>query len=213
MLGKDFQRYWAGSEDKSAWEGLKGAFKSKEPLKYRIVQARYRLGSMINRLDVHISRLQERDRTLFERVVSAQMAKDTSRATMYANEVAEIRKMSKQLIMTQIALEQVQLRLETVSEVSEVFVNLIPIVGVVNELKTALKGVMPEISLELSSLSEDLQTVVIEAGDFAGGYSYTSAASPEARKILDEASTIAEQRMKEKFPDLPVNALAQRLKP
>ncbi|QKQ99747.1 hypothetical protein GWK48_04500 [Metallosphaera tengchongensis] len=210
MLGKDFQKYWAGSEDRDTFGGLKGAFKSKEPLKYKIVQARYRLGSMINRLDVYISRLQERDRTLFERVVSAQMAKDTNRAAMYANEVAEIRKMSKQLITTQIALEQVQLRLETVGELGEVFVNLIPVVGVISELRSVLKGVMPEISIELSGLAEDLQGVVIEAGDFTGGYSYTGAASPEARRILDEASAIAEQRMKEKFPDLPVNALAQR---
>jgi len=138
------------------------------------------------------------------------MAKDTARASMYANEVAEIRKMSKQLIMTQIALEQVQLRMETVSELGEVFANLVPVVGVITELKNVLKGVMPELSIELAGLSEDLQEVVIEAGDFTGGYSYTGAATPEARKILEEASAIAEQRMKEKFPDLPVNAMAQR---
>jgi len=210
MLGKDFQKYWAGSEEKNVWGSFKGAFKSREPLKYRLVQAHYKLGSMISRLDVHIARLQERDRTLFERVVAAQMAKDTTRASMYANEVAEIRKMSKQLIMTQIALEQVQLRMETVSELGEVFANLVPVVGVITELKNVLKGVMPELSIELAGLSEDLQEVVIEAGDFTGGYSYTSAATPEARKILEEASAIAEQRMKEKFPDLPVNAMAQR---
>jgi len=28
--------------------------------------------------------------------------------------------------------------------------------------------------------------------------------SPEARKILEEAKIVAEQRMKEKFPELPV---------
>ncbi|AWR94580.1 cell division protein CdvB1/B2 [Acidianus brierleyi] len=210
MLGKDFQKYWAGSEDKDMWKSFKGAFKSKEPLKYRIVQAHYQLSSMVSRLDAYIGRMQERDRTLFERVVEAQMSKDTARAAMYANEVAEIRKISRQLLTTQIALEQVELRLETVSEIGDVFVNLVPVVGVINELKGVLRGVMPELSVELGELGEGLQEVVVEAGDFTGSYSYASAPTAEARKILDEASTIAEQKMKEKFPDLPAATLTQK---
>jgi len=75
--------------------------------------AHYKLRTTLSRLDVYIGRLQERDRRLFERVVEGYMSKDTARAAMYANEVAEIRKVVRQLIATQIALEQVELRLET----------------------------------------------------------------------------------------------------
>ncbi|AWR97449.1 hypothetical protein DFR86_07735 [Acidianus sulfidivorans JP7] len=207
MLGKDFQKYWDNnSSDKSIFSGIKGAFKSKEPLRYRIVQAHYQISAMISRLDAYISRLQERDRTLFERVVEAQMSKDTARAAMYANEVAEIRKISRQLLTTQIALEQVELRLETVSELGDVFVNLVPVVGVINELKSTLKGVMPELSIEMGEIGEGLQEVVVEAGDFTGAYSYSAAPTGEARKILEEASAVAEQKMKEKFPDLPLSS-------
>lgn len=131
------------------------------------------------------------------------MAKDNARASMYANEIAEIRKMTKQIMGVQIALEQVQLRLETVTEVADVFNNLIPVIGVVRELKNAIKGVMPEISMELAEVEEGLQEVIIEAGDFTGTSVEQAATSPEARKILQEASMIAEQRMKENFPDLP----------
>ncbi|NON61940.1 Snf7 family protein, partial [Acidianus sp. RZ1] len=145
-------------------------------------------------------------RTLFERVVEAQMSKDTARAVMYANEIAELRKVGKQLLATQIALEQVELRLETVSELGDVFTNLIPVVGVVNELKSTLRGIMPELSIEMGELGEGLQEVVMAAGDFTGGYSGMTSPTPEARKILDEASAIAEQKMKEKFPDLPITA-------
>lgn len=126
MLGKDFQRYWAGSDEPSLGERVRGAFKNKEPLKYRLVHAQYKLKTMIGRLETQISRMQERDRVLFERVVEAQMSKDSQRASIYANEVAELRKMSKQLLVTQIALEQVQLRLETIGEFADVFVGLGP---------------------------------------------------------------------------------------
>ncbi len=200
MLGKDFQKIWGEKEEKYKFKG------SKEPLKYRLVQAHYKISSMISRLDAYISRMQERDKVLFERVVEAQMAKDTQRAAMYANEVAEIRKISKQLLTTQIALEQVELRLETVSELGDIFVNLIPVIGVVNELKSTLRGIMPEVSIELADLGEGLQEIVTESGEFTGLSTYSAASSPEARKILEEASIVAEQRMKEKFPELPAGS-------
>jgi len=80
---------------------------------------------------------------------------------------------------------------------------------VVKELKSAMKGVMPEIGLELAELEETLQGVVIEAGEFTGASVEYAVTSPEARKILDEAAALAQQRMKEKFPDLPTFAAAQ----
>ncbi|MCY0860029.1 MAG: Snf7 family protein, partial [Sulfolobaceae archaeon] len=137
------------------------------------------------------------------RVVEAQMSKDSARAAMYANEIAEIRKITKQLIATQIALEQVSLRLETIGELGDVFANLGPVVGVINELKGVLKGVMPELSIELSDVGDSLQEVLMEAGEFTGSPYVGVPSSPEARKILEEASAIAEQKMKEAFPELP----------
>ena len=205
MLGKDFQKMWAGNEKVKVP-------KSKDPLKMRLIQAQYKVRSMISRLDAYIARMQERDKTLFERVVEAQMSKDYTRAAMYANEVAEIRKITKQLLTTQIALEQVSLRLETITELGDVYVNLIPVMGVINELKTALKGVMPELSIELAELGDGLQEVVIEAGEFSGVGSVGVASSPEAKKILEEAAMIAEQKMKEQFPELPSSSIVQNQK-
>ncbi|MUM63924.1 hypothetical protein D1867_01380 [Acidianus infernus] len=200
---EEFVKGWNGKQEPSLADKIKGAFKSKEPLRYKLIMAQYKLRTTLSRLDVYISKMQERDRTLFERVVEAQMNKDEARAAMYANEIAEIRKVSKQLITTQIALEQVELRLETVTELGDVFTNLIPVVGVIKELRESMKGMMPELGLELEEIEEGLQEVVIEAGDFTGGNIDYVASNPEAKKILQEASVIAEQRMKENFPELP----------
>lgn len=208
----DFIKNWNGKQEPTLAEKLKTAFKPQQPLRYKLVMANYRLKTTISRLDVYISKLQERDRSLFEKVVEAQMSKDNMRAAMYANEIAEIRKITKQLLATQIALEQVQLRLETVTELGDVFNSLVPVVGVIRELRYAMKGVMPELSVELADLEEGLQEIVIEAGEFSGtGVDFTST-SPEARKILEEATMVAEQRMKEKFPSLPsfVTSVAQK---
>jgi division protein CdvB (Snf7/Vps24/ESCRT-III family) len=63
---------------------------------------------------------------------------------------------------------------------------------------------MPEMSLELQEIEEGLRDVVISAGEALGTPIGDIYASPEARKILEEAKIVAEQRMKEKFPELPV---------
>jgi division protein CdvB (Snf7/Vps24/ESCRT-III family) len=200
---EEFIKNWSGKQEPSITEKIKSVFTSQKPLRYRLVMAHYKLKTTISRLEVYISKLQERDKTLFERVVEAHMNKDTMRASMYANEIAEIRKITKQLLVTQIALEQVDLRLETITELGDVFTSLVPVIGVIKELRAAMRGVMPELSLELAELEEGLQEVVIEAGEFTGSRIDFSATTPEARKILEEAAIIAEQRMKEKFPELP----------
>ena len=196
------EKEWAGS-DKTLGSTIKKVFTPKIPVKRRIITAIYKIRSMISKLDVFIERLKERDRMLFERVVEALTVKDETRAKMYAGEVAQIRKIIKQLTITQVALEQISLRLETIHVFGDVIAGLVPVIGVVKELKGILKGILPEMSLELAEVEEVLRDLVIEVGEVTGVSVGDLYASPEARKILEEAKVIAEQRMKEKFPELP----------
>ncbi len=199
---KGFEKVWQGNQDTLGVK-LKRAIGREKPLRYRMAMASYKIRAMVSRIEVFIERMKERDKVLFERVVDALMVKDTARATMYANEIVELRKVVKQLLTIQIALEQVVLRLETVQEIGDVMVALGPVVGLVRELRSALKGLLPEIGIELAEVEEILKDTVLEAGEVLGGGGYEVVASPEARKILQEAQIIAEQRMKEKFPELP----------
>ncbi len=209
MSLKDFEKRWAGGP--TVGEKLREIFTKKAPIKQSLVLANYKIRAMVSRLEVFIERLRERDRMLFERVVDAITQGDETRAVMYANEIAEIRKLVKQLTVTQVALEQVALRIETVLTMGDVMSGLAPVVGVIKELKNMLRGVMPEMSLELSEVEEGLRDVVLATGEALGvGVGPDIYASPEARKILEEARIVAEQRMKEKFPELPVLSSVQQ---
>lgn len=199
---KGFEKIWQGNQDSVATK-IKRSIGKEKPLRYRMAMASYKIRAMVSRIEVFIERMKERDRVLFERVVDALLVKDTARATMYANEVAELRKVVKQLLTVQIALEQVVLRLETVQEIGDVMVALGPVVGIVRELRSALRGLLPEIGVELAEVEDMLKETVLEAGEMLGGGGYDLIASPDARKILQEAQVVAEQKMKEKFPELP----------
>ncbi len=206
----DIARRWEGGE--SVGEKFRKTFAKREPIKYKLLMSNYRIKALASKIGVQLERMKERDRVLFERVVDALISKDTTRATMLANEIAEIRKAVKQLTVVQIALEQISMRIETVVLMGEAFVQLAPIVGVVKELRGLVKGIMPEFSYEMIELEESLREVVTESGEGLGvGFTETTYSSPEARKILEEARIVAEQRMKESFPELPsVSAVESR---
>src|SRR6266436_7564993 len=174
-----------------------------EPLKEKISQCVYKLKVQQNRLEGANLKTQQHDKSLFDKCVQAQMSHDTARSTMYANEIAEIRKMAKITLRSELALEQVGLRLETIQEFGDVAATMGPIAGVVAAIKNQVQGVIPQVGYELGEISESLNSVVMEVGE-ATGQSYDFEASGvEAQKILSEANSIAETRMREKFPELP----------
>jgi len=204
MSGLDkFGKTWQGKEGPSFVEKARELLRGREPLKYKLINVSYKLKSLESRLDLYINKMQDRDRVLFEKVVEAQINKDEMRAAMYAGEVAEIRKIVKQLIATRIALEHVQLRIETAVIAGEVGTSLAPVVSVVSELKNVMKSVMPTLSIELREIEDILEETMLGMGNVVESHLSYQVASEEARKILKEAAVVAEQRMKETFPELP----------
>jgi len=190
------------------WEGGEGflphiSLRRQAPLKERINAILYRLQFQSERLKQTANRLQARDKELFDKCVAAYLSKDVDRASIYANECAEVRRMAKVLLRSQLALEQVVLRLQTVEDLGEAALQMALVARVVRDVKSSIAGVMPEVAFNLSQIDESLNSLMVETGE-ATGISVTSITpSEEAQKILSEASLLAEQQMKEKFPELP----------
>jgi len=194
---------WDRGQKTPLFSNLTDRMHRQEPLKERINQVIYKLKVNQNRLEGANLKTQQHDKALFDKCVQAQMSKDSARATMYANEISEIRKMAKVTLRSELALEQVVLRLETIEEFGDVAALMGPVAGVVHSIKDQISGVIPQVGYELGEISETLSGVVMEVGE-ATGQSYDMETSGvEAQKILGEANTIAETRMRERFPELP----------
>ncbi len=202
MSFKGFETEWKG-KDATVGETIKKILRREKPLRMKLFTAKYRLGTMVRKLDVYIERLKHRDAQMFQKVVDAIIAKDQARATLYANEVAEIRKIAKTLMTLQIALEQIQMRVETAILTGDIITSLTPVIGAVKEVGAIMKKVMPTLGIELDEIQEILQESVTEVAEIAGYGSIALPSSPEAAKILEEAKAVAEQRMREAFPELP----------
>jgi len=114
-------------------------------LKERIAQALFRLGSQKEKLEHMSARLQQRDKEMFQRCIGAQLSKDTAHAALYANECAEIRKMAHLTLSSELALERVILRMQTVEEFGDIMAQIAPVIGVVRETRGRIAGVIPEV--------------------------------------------------------------------
>jgi len=111
--------------------------------------------------------------------------------------------MSKLIMNAKLALEQITLRLRTVSELGDVVSTLGPAVGVLRSVRAGLVSVFPEAENELGEIGNMLSGIMIEAGQGSGMTLNFDTVNEDASKILTEAATVAEQKIKDKFPDLP----------
>jgi len=199
---------WEREPKEPLREKISGMIGHRTPLKEKIAMCLYRLKTQKTKIAESSARMQQRDRDYFNKCVAAQMAKDSARAAMYANECAEVRKMAKTTLRCELALEQITLRLETVEEFGDLAVTMGPVVGVVQAIKSQIQGIMPQVSYELGMIGETLNGMVVEVGEATGAGYDISTSGEEAQRIITEANTIAEQRMKERFPELPTAAPA-----
>lgn len=195
-------------ERQSITKRLKEAV-SPTPLRYKISTALSTMRVQQRKIENTSRHLEQRDRMLREKCIAAIQAKDNSLASMYANECAEIRKIVKITLHSELALEQVSLRLETVKEFGDIAYTMGSVSGVVGLLKDNLRNVIPEVSLKLGEIHDSLEDMVVEVGEATEQTVDTEAASSEAQRILTEANIIAEQKMKEKFPELPATATSE----
>jgi len=147
--------------------------------------------------------MDERDKSIFNRVVDAYEKHDTTRAHIFANELAEIRKMESMILQARLALDQIVLRLKTVTELGDIAVTLAPVIGVLQSIKHSMGGISPEATNEFTAIGDLLSGIVLDAGVISGSTINFDTVNEDSQKIIVEAAAVAEQRMKTRFPEIP----------
>ena len=200
-----FAGKWEKQQNQNLGSKLKDSVRNPGPMKPRLDLAVRQIQVQIAKLDSTSTKLRERDNSIFNKVVGSLQKHDTQHASVFANELAEIRKMNKMVTQAKLALEQIVLRLNTITELGDIVVTLTPAMAVIRGVKQGLTGVLPEAESEIGEISGLLSSILVDAGT-VGGYSLNfEAANEDAEKIMAEASAVAEQRMKERFPEIPAN--------
>ena len=203
-MSERFAKKWEERRDEQPLtERVKEAVRPPGPLKPRLDMAVRRIELQVQKLDQASERFSQRDKSIFARIVDSYTKHDMARANVFANELAEIRKMEKMIMHARLALEQIMLRLRTVSELGDVVSTLGPAVGVLRAVKSGMANIFPEAERELGQIGNLLSGIIVDAGQSTGTTINFETANEDAQKILTEAAAVAEQKVKEKFPELP----------
>jgi division protein CdvB (Snf7/Vps24/ESCRT-III family) len=188
---------------------LRGTARTPTPLKSQIEEANRQIRLLISQLDSTVNKIKQRDSTIFSNVVSSLAKHDMQHAAVYANELSEVRRMGKMVTQAQLAMEQISLRLGTINDLGEIASTLAPAVSVIKNMKEGLRMALPEADKEIGEISGLLSSVLVDASTTGGISLNFDAANEDAQKVLEEAASVAEQRMKESFPEIPMGVISQ----
>ena len=170
------------------------------PLRNRVETTQRAMQTLISRLDQKQSRLKSHDTALFDKVVEATQKHDKNRAAAFANELAELRKITSSVTQMKLVLEQINLRMGTVQDFGDIVTSITPIVSVIKGMRNSMSGILPEASSEMSEIGEMMNGLIADAGQFGGSSPLIESSSAETNSILAEAAAVAEVNNEEKFP-------------
>ena len=203
-MSERFAKKWESTKKSTSFaDSLRGTVKPQQPLKPQLDFAIKKLDMQISRLDQANERFTQKDKSLFAKLVDAYAKHDTARANIYANELAEVRKMARLTMNARLALDQVSLRIKTVSEFGDIVSTLGPAIGVLRSVGVGMCGVLPEAENEMGEIGNLLSGLMFDAGTTCGSSLNFNNVNEDAAKILDEAAVVAEQKVSANFPDLP----------
>jgi division protein CdvB (Snf7/Vps24/ESCRT-III family) len=211
MVFGDGKKWNNNAQSESIRDKLREVTQSQTPLKPRIEEAQRKLQIQISKLDAISSKMQEKDKVIFNRIVNAMQNHDSHYAKVLSGELSQIRRTNKMVNSAKLAFEQIQLRLNTMTELGDVVVTLSPAMSVIKGIQSGLKTMLPEADQSFGQISELLGGIMSGSSQIPtteiGSRDLTF--SEEAVKIM-KASAIVEEDTRDKFPDLPLSSPVDR---
>jgi division protein CdvB (Snf7/Vps24/ESCRT-III family) len=199
-----FSSNWVKDNKPTMSEKIKQNIGQQQPLKPRIELAKKKIQAQNQKLETILEKLRGKERSLFNQVVFALQKHDAQQGKMISNEIAQVRKTIKMISQLKIALEQIQLRFESTIDLGDVMVAIGPAMGAVTKVRSGLGGVMPEVDRELGEINGVFTDIMMSAGSLGNTSFAFDASGEEVDGILAEAGAVAEQRMTDSFPDVPI---------
>jgi len=211
MVFGDSKKWNNNVQSESIRDKLREAAQSQTPLKPRIEEAQKKLQIQISKLDSISFKLQEKDKVIFNRIVNAMQNHDSHYGKLLSGELSQIRKTNKMVNSAKLAFEQIQLRLNTMTELGDVVVTLSPAMSVIKGIQGGLKTMLPEADQSFGQISELLGGIMSGSSQMASSSEMVGAGvssislDEEAVDIMQEASAIVEENTRGKFPDLQLS--------
>ncbi|MGA1975422.1 MAG: hypothetical protein ABSG92_07275 [Conexivisphaerales archaeon] len=168
---------------------------------------RGKISDAIRRLELHRRevetlrhRLEERRVKLFEIIVSSVQKQERERASVYANEHVEVKKIIRVLVTCELALTQVILRLESIRDIGDAMTEMGHAFKVIKGVGTVLNGLSADVMNVQEDIQNTLNDTMAELGQVAPNLNIDVNTS-SGEEIVEEAMKFLENEIES--ADLP----------
>ena len=181
--------------------------KPESTLKNKIDDAGKKMEQQILRLEQAHNKLKHNHEHIFKKIVEAKLTRNESKARTYAVELKEIRKVRDKIGGAKLAMEQIKLRLSTVSELGDIVVTLSPCMSLIKGLAPSISALMPQMHSSMENLTSTLGDMITDSSLSEESITPTNQGNEEAEAILKEAQDVLEGRTLSSMPEPPTTTL------
>ena len=196
---------WKLPQSPNIAQRVAGIVKPQTPLKNRLDIAQSKMQGQISRLDLVHEDFKKKEKVLFNKVVQSQKRNDRAYAQAYATELHHLRKTSNMIGGAKLAMEQIQMRLGTMSDLGDIVVTLSPCMAMIKNINASVGSFMPQMSSSMQDLAGTLNDILGDASITNTGMMQDQPIGSEAAAILHEAQATLEGNAKNSLPDPPIH--------
>ena len=180
-----------------------GKIKPQTALKNKINDAEKKMECQILRLEQVHNKLKQNHDHIFKKIVDAKLTRNESKARTYATELIEIRKVRDRIGNAKLSMEQIKLRLSTVSELGDIVVTLSPCMSLIKGLAPSISTLMPQMHSSMENLTSTLGDMITDSSITQESMTPTHQGNEETEAILKEAHDVLEGRTLSSIPEPP----------
>ncbi len=170
-----------------------------------------KIASTIKEIELHRkelenlrAKLEQRRKALFDTTVKAMMIRDQSKATVYANEWSELRKVGKVVYASELALTQVVLRLESILDVGDVMFHMSMAFKVLRKVNKTVQGLVPSLDQASTDINNALTETMAGMENISPSISL-NIQTESGEELVEQARKLAEERAEQMKQNLTLS--------
>ena len=177
--------------------------KPQTALKNRINNAEKKMEYQILRLEQVHNKLMQNHDYIFKKIVESKLTRNESRARIFAIELQEIRKIKNKIARAKLVMEQIKLRLGTVSELGDIVVTLSPCMSLIKGLIPSISGIIPQMNASMQDLPNMLEDLLTDSSLSPEPMISSYQGNADTEAILQEVQNVLEVRTRTAMPEPP----------
>ena len=138
-------------------------------------------------------RLSERRQKLFDSTVRALQEKNKSKANVFANEHAEVRKTMRIVEASELALMQMTLRLQSIMEIGDAMAHMTTAFKSLKTVSKTMEGFVPALDATSTTINNTLAETMAQMGNLSPGIT-VDIHNENAEELVDQARKFAEEQ-------------------